>query len=210
MFNFIVVHTSLCAARYDFIVKQYVACVCSKWCVCFVQLNNQRRSLQPEECRSDSPNSVPYYPSLTLLDLSNNELSAVSRNICDLSQLAELKISNNFIREVMGFVKLFQTIQFFEAAKSWTSSVACINVSFELYFSWTTCRFTIVVKRDILPGHNLVMNNWICKQCLEKLSWTWAVYVVNFGADWADSCMFLRIYAPISCSVLGGWWSNQK
>lgn len=42
------------------------------------------------------------YPSLTSLDLSHNEIVNLPSEICELTQLAELKISYNKIKEVNG------------------------------------------------------------------------------------------------------------
>jgi len=49
-----------------------------------------------------------YFPNVTLLDLSSNSIESVPLSIAHMSQLAELKISNNNIRELpceMGLMK---------------------------------------------------------------------------------------------------------
>lgn len=49
-----------------------------------------------------------YFPNITLLDLSNNSIETIPLSIAQLTQLAELKISNNNIRELppeMGLMK---------------------------------------------------------------------------------------------------------
>lgn len=64
----------------------------------FFTQHPDKKKLKPEKVEKRETELL--YPNLILLDLSNNEIESLPSDICDLTQLAELKISCNRIKEV--------------------------------------------------------------------------------------------------------------
>lgn len=55
-----------------------------------------------------------YFPNITLLDLSNNSIETIPLSIAQLGQLAELKISNNCVRELPAEMGLMKKLWFLD------------------------------------------------------------------------------------------------
>ena len=62
------------------------------------QHTDKKKKLKPE--KAERRETELLYPNLILLDLSSNEIEWLPPDICDLTHLAELKISCNRIKEV--------------------------------------------------------------------------------------------------------------
>ena len=81
------------------------------------KLYAKRFSLQSDTTTSAEERSVTdqlYFPHVTLLDLSNNKIESIPLSIAHHAQLAELKISNNSIRELPSEMGLMKKLWFLD------------------------------------------------------------------------------------------------
>lgn len=81
------------------------------------RLNAKRFSLQSDTTVSTEERSLTdqlYFPHVTLLDLSNNKIESIPLSIAHHTQLAELKISNNSIRELPSEMGLMKKLWFLD------------------------------------------------------------------------------------------------
>jgi len=77
----------------------------------------KRFSLQSDTNISGEDRSLMeqlYFPNITLLDLSNNSIESIPLSISQLTQLAELKISNNGVRELPPEIGLMKKLWFLD------------------------------------------------------------------------------------------------
>jgi len=83
------------------------------------KLHAKRFSLQSDASISvddRSPAELLYFPNITLLDLSKNSIESIPLSISQLTHLAELKISNNSIRELPSEMGLMKKLWFLDCS----------------------------------------------------------------------------------------------
>ena len=92
--------------------------------ICTLSLNTsmiilmQRRdsgNFSRQSCSSDSGSSQQeelLYPNLGVLDVSHNNLTNVPADICRMTQLSELKVASNKLKEVCMIFVRFSTCRF--------------------------------------------------------------------------------------------------
>ena len=82
------------------------------------QLHAKRLSIQSESSAPGKDRTLAdqlYFPNITLLDLSSNKIESIPLSVAHLTHLAELKISNNAVRELpseMGLMKKLWYLDF--------------------------------------------------------------------------------------------------
>lgn len=83
------------------------------------KLTAKRFSMQSDTISCADDRSLAehlYFPNVTLLDLSSNSIESIPLSIAQLTQLAELKISNNNIRELPPEMGLMKKLWFLDYA----------------------------------------------------------------------------------------------
>ena len=81
------------------------------------KLHAKRFSLQSDATAADDDRTLAdqlYFPNVTLLDLSNNSIESIPLSLSQHSQLAELKISNNNVRELPSEMGLMRKLWFLD------------------------------------------------------------------------------------------------